>query len=141
MNLISRKLSPIRGGLGDFVPSNLHEQGVPTGRPRFIHIYGDLSYARKAGTATLLFFFFLAFCHHQPFRPIEFYFRSWAALCAREFGDHKYRNGHGSPLKDAGERRTRRNGARRSSSSRGVIGKKSLTVRADSEFTSWSDSP
>lgn len=34
----------------------------------------------------------------------------------REFGDHKYRNSHDSPLKDAGERRTRRNGVRQSSS-------------------------
>lgn len=83
----------------------------------FIHIYGDLSYAREAGIAPRLFF--LAFCHHQLFRPIEFYFRSVGRSMRREFGDHKYRNGHGSPLKDAGEGwNLRRDDARRSASSR-----------------------
>jgi hypothetical protein len=33
----------------------------------------------KPVSATAFFFFFLAFCHHQPFHPIEFYFRSWTA--------------------------------------------------------------
>jgi len=52
---ISKVTIYIRGGLGDFDPTNLHEQEFPSDNRAFIHIYGDLSYARKAGTATLFF--------------------------------------------------------------------------------------
>lgn len=74
----------------------------PADNRAFIHIYGDLSYARKAGTATLFF----GILPSSAVPPHRILFPLVGRSMRREFGDHKYRNGHGSPLKDAGERRS-----------------------------------
>jgi len=82
----------------------------------FIHIYGDLSYARKAGIRDPLFLFF--FWHPATISrsaPSNFISAHGLLHGRREFGVHKYRNGHGSPLKretENGEGRGWRSGPR-----------------------------
>lgn len=69
--------------------------------------------------------FFLAFCHHQPFlAPHRILFPFVGRTMHREFDDHKYRNGHSSPLKDAGEQRISEGMALADRRLPGVIGEK-----------------
>lgn len=89
----------------------------------FIHIYGDLSYAREAGTASRLVFFslfyFLFFGVLPPSAvpPHRILFPLVGRSMRREFGDHKYRNGHGFAVKKMRTERTARLKGRRSASS------------------------
>lgn len=124
MNLISHKFAtctrarwPMRFSNP---PAYVNKEFPPDNRA-FIHIYGDLSYAREAGTATLslsLALLFFGILPSSAVPPHRILFPLVGRSMRREFGDYKYRNGHGPPLKDAGG-----TGVRRSSSSRGVIGK------------------
>jgi len=100
INLISRKLSPICGDLGDF---EFHQ---PT-RTRSSHRTAARSYIfieiyrMHAKLVPRLFFFGILPSSAVPPHRILFPLVDRSMRC-----DYKYRNGHSSPLKEVGEWRT-----------------------------------